>query len=133
MSEKTLTVKQLVVKTPHTKRNNRMIKMFIVLATVGTLGISDAISFAGDKCTAELKSMVSELRKTGLVMRIAEGGYAVYVSRAWYGMPLQQKQALAWALQECVSPGLHVTIYDGFTGKKLARYGSSWGYSNYED
>ncbi len=69
------------------------------------------------------------MKRMGFIMQVSPDGYDVYVSRQWYASTLQEKKMIAVALQRCVSPGLHVNIYDGYSGKKLARYGEAWGFS----
>jgi zinc ribbon protein len=64
----------------------------------------------------------------------AQNGYRnIYVNRAWYLMSLDEKQGVARYFSNCRSEGEFSIFYDAFTGKKLAKYGNAWGYSNYED
>lgn len=67
-----------------------------------------------------------------LIHRTTSAGRYVYVTRLWYAMPFENKQSLASYLARCRSAGRWVEIYDAYSGKKLAKFSSSWGYSNYE-
>lgn len=93
------------------------------------------ISLAEEKkrCDAEDKKAVESLREAGLVMKVGTNGYDVYVSKAWYGLPLDTKRTVTFSFLQCLSPGNHVSVYDGFSGKKLARFGTAFGFTNYEE
>ncbi len=51
-------------------------------------------------------------------------GLAVFVKRDWYNLTLRHKEAYAAALTACYSPKDYVAIYDAYTGKQLAMWGS---------
>lgn len=60
----------------------------------------------------------------------AEGGWRqVYVRSAWYALPVEQKESIARAVATCRSGAGWVDFYDMYSGKKLASYSNTWGYS----
>lgn len=68
-----------------------------------------------------------------LIHRIEPDGRRVYVTRSWYLLKLEEKQGIAAFMANCKSQGEFSVILDSHSGKKLAMYGKSFGYSNYED
>jgi hypothetical protein len=80
-------------------------------------------------CPPGGQEAIQELIDIGLLISTSSDGYDAYVSNRWYTSTLEQKKMIAMALQRCVSPGLHITIYDGRSGKKLAQYSEALGFS----
>jgi len=60
-----------------------------------------------------------------------DGGYMVYVEPTWYGLKIDEKQAVAAYVARCKLAG-SARFLDSRTGKLVARWGSN-GYVNYQE
>lgn len=59
-------------------------------------------------------------------------GSDFFVTDLWYSLQLEKKQATARYLSMCRADGNSIRVLDSRTGKPLAKFSESWGYSNYE-
>ena len=109
---------------------SRMAAAVSLLLCLALVGVSVA---SEKKCDADDRKAVDALRDAGLVMKVETNGYDVFVSKDWYGLPLDTKRTVTFSFLQCLSPGNHVSVYDGFSGKKLARFGTAFGFTNYEE
>jgi len=122
------------------------VKTFLIVAAV--LGFAGIVKFTGfDKPQDSSKSSeddaerrrISQLcaeaaKEEAQVMRFVykiDGGYMVYVEPAWYGLKIDEKQAVAAYIARCKLGGSG-RFLDSRTGKLLARWGSN-GYVNLQD
>jgi hypothetical protein len=65
---------------------------------------------------------MDELKGPALIHQIDGDGYFIYVTRRWYQLTIDEKQAAALVAATCVGKDGKARFLDSYTGKLLARW-----------
>lgn len=76
----------------------------------------------------ESEKMANQLISMGLVMKVKNGYREWFISKQWYGLPLQAKeqavQIFSSTRNKCDKHN-YIKVFDGYSGKKIAQFGFS--------
>jgi hypothetical protein len=99
---------------------------FLLLVCMMAAGAFSTASADSAKNSAGCNEATKLIETTGLVMKHENDWHDVYVSKDWSLITFDTKKSTITLIAQCLAANDAVTVYDGYSGKKLASYGP-WG------